>query len=346
MWNQLKGVLGLGVLSVLLFLSGLLVWLSPLPVFYCFKKRGTRAGFFAVALSLGCLAGLYLGLLPWVQGHYGMDAAARYLFWLPGVAAVPGLSWQAGSFGLAYFLFYAAMGGMLGFWEGKETNATRLGAKVLGILTLVIFIWVLWQTGGNLKLFIQQTENQFQTFLTQMSSQVPEDAGKELRDQLALLQTHGERIVYYTVRLIPGMLFAGILFIFWLNLLLARKLFIKDQFFKELGPLKRWQLPFSFVWGLIGLALLLLADIYFFKVGYFKFLALNLFIPLGLIYFFQGLAILAYYAQRWSIPPLVKLLGYLVFLIFFQPIGVVLLSLGFFDSWFDFRKLTPKEASS
>ncbi|MDX1387014.1 MAG: DUF2232 domain-containing protein, partial [bacterium] len=285
-------------------------------------------------------------LLPWMQQHYGLEKAAQYLFWLPGVAAAPGVPWHAGSFGLAYFVFYGALGWMLGYWEGKETNATHLGAKVVGVLTLVIVLWVLWQTGGNFKLFIQETENYFHTFLTQMTSQVPEDAGSELQDQLALLQTHGDKIVFYTVRLIPGMLMAGVLFIFWLNLLLARKLFIKDQFFKGLGPLKRWQLPFSFVWGLIGLALLLLGDIYFFKVGYFKFLALNLFIPFGLIYFLQGLAILAYYGQRWSIPPLVKLLGYLVFLIFFQPIGVILLGLGFFDSWFDFRKLAPKEASS
>ena len=256
------------------------------------------------------------------------------------------MPWGPGAFGYFYYFFYGLMGALLGHWEKSETSITRLVGKISGLLFLAAFLWVLWQSGGALGDFIRETELYFNTLLKDMTTQVAQDADGNLSDQLALIQSYGDQIVYYSVRLIPGMVLATCIFVIWLNIVVARKLFLKDNFFEKIGPLRRWQLPFSFVWATIALTILLFSDIYFLKSGLLKIFTLNLFIIFALTYFFQGLAILAYYGQKWSIPPLVRLLGYLVFLLFFQPVGVLLLALGFFDSWFDFRKLAPKEAGS
>jgi uncharacterized protein YybS (DUF2232 family) len=162
---------------------------------------------------------------------------------------------------------------------------------------------------------------------------------------MAVLQSYGPTVIYYAVRLIPGMILAMAIFVTWLNIVVSRRIFLKEGFFEKLGSLKQWQVPFGFVWAWIGIALLLVADIYFLKVNYLKLFAFNAFIIFGLIYFFQGLAILAFYNQRWALPPLARLVFYLLFFIFFQPFSLILLAVGFFDSWFNFRKLTPKAKS-
>jgi len=343
MASQWKGVLGSGGIAVLLYLSGLLLWLTPIPLIYTYRKRGSQEALVAGGFGLFLLGILYLALLPWVISQFGAEKLGPYFFWLPGVGVAQGATWNPAWFGLPYFAFYGVMAWMLGHWESREKDITLLVGRTLGVLLAGIIIWVLWQTGGALSQVVPETEKYFRALLEQII-QVPKEGGPEVRDQLALFHTYGDRIIYYAVRLIPGMVISMTLFVIWLNVLVARKIFLKDKFFGILGPLKKWQLPFSFVWALIGVASLLIADIYFFKIGYFKILALNVFIVFGLVYTFQGLAILAFFSQKWKIPPLAKLVFYLLFLLFFQPISVLLLGLGFFDSWFDIRKLTPKAA--
>jgi len=341
MSQKIKGAFFSGGLAVLLYLSGLLLWLTPLALLYAYKKKGREVALWGLVCGLILLGGLYFGLIPWVSAKFGVVKAQQYLFWLPGVGVTQGQAMLPGAFGLPYFIFYAGMGLMLGHWEEKVQDITVLVGRVVGALVLGAFLWVLWQSGGSLSTLVGGTENYFQDLLNQMLEAPPEGA-PEIQDQLAVLHTYGPSIVYYAVRLIPGMILAMAIFVTWLNIVIARRLFFKDAFFKSLGSLKKWQLPFSFVWALIGTAALMIADIYLIKVDYFKLLALNAFIVFGSIYFFQGLAILAFYSQRWSIAPLLRLVFYLLFFLFFQPVGFILLGIGFFDSWFDFRKLTPK----
>lgn len=341
MVSRFKGAFSTGGMAVLLFLSGLLLWLTPLPFIYACKKRGKHAAWEGLVLGFLLLGLLYFGILPWVQSNWGWTSVQKYLFWLPGVGLSPDGSWSPGNYGLPYFGFYGMMGVMLGLWEGKERSPTVLLAKVVGLLSVGVLLWVLWQTRGNLGQFVPGTVAYFQDLLDQMVK-APAKEGGEVQDQMAVLRLYGPKIIYYAVRLIPGMILAMTLFVSWLNVVVARRIFIKDAVFAKLGSLKNWQLPFGFVWALIFAAFLLVADLYLFKVNFLKLFALNSFILFGLIYFFQGLAILAFYSKRWALPPLLRLVFYLVFLLFFQPLSMILLGIGFFDSWFNFRKLTTK----
>jgi uncharacterized protein YybS (DUF2232 family) len=166
----------------------------------------------------------------------------------------------------------------------------------------------------------------------------------EVQQQLILLDTHKESIAYYATRLIPGMVICTAIFVIWLNVVVAQKIFYRDGVFPNLVSLRTWRLPFVYVWILIGVAGLLLLDVYIFKINIFKMAALNVFLIFALIYFFQGLSILAFFSQRWAVSPLIKIGFYVLFFLFFQPLGFLLLAFGFFDSWFDFRKLSSKTA--
>lgn len=341
MFPKFKGILATGGLAVLLYLSGLLLWLTPVPLLFAWKKKGPRAAWGGMLFGLILLGVLYLGLVPWVSGQLGWEKAQQYLFWLPGVGVATGNVWLPGAFGLPYYFFYGLMGILLGLWEPRDKTPTLLVAKVVGILSVAVSFWVFWRSGGSLSGLIGSIEGYFQDLLGQMLK-TPAEGAPELRDQMAVLQSYGPTLIYYAVRLIPGMILAMAIFVAWLNIIVSRRLFWKDLFFEKLGSLKHWQLPFGFVWALIGVALLLVADIYLFKINYLKLFAFNAFIVFGLIYFLQGLAILAFYNQRWSLPPIVRLVFYLLFFIFFQPFSIILLAVGFFDSWFDFRKITPR----
>lgn len=68
--------------------------------------------------------------------------------------------------------------------------------------------------------------------------------------------------------------------------------------------------------------------------------ALNLLVVTGFIYFFQGLAVLLAFFARISLPPLARVIFWLM--IMFQPYLVLAIAiLGLFDTWGDFR--TPKQ---
>lgn len=345
MMKRWKGILGSGFFGVLFFFSGLLIWLTPVPILYRYHQNGRVAALGAIAVSAAGLALLYFGLVPWIAQSWGVEKAVQYLFWIPGVFALSSGLWQPSTFGLAYFLFYATIGFTLGIWESKETNATRLVSRVLLILVAGVLFWLAVESGGQFVQYFHKTEQYLNTLFQQMAQGA--DTGNLDSEQQAFFQAYAKDIIYYAVRLIPGMFLSMAIFVVWLNMVVCRRLFVKskslrDPFFARLGEFKNWQLPFGFVWALIGFVSLLLLDLYFFRVHYFKFIALNALIVFALIYLFQGLAILNFYAQRWKLPPLFKLLFYLVFLIFFQPIAILLLGFGFFDAWFDFRKLAAK----
>jgi uncharacterized protein YybS (DUF2232 family) len=65
----------------------------------------------------------------------------------------------------------------------------------------------------------------------------------------------------------------------------------------------------------------------------------------GVVYLFQGLAIVSYYFERWKLPRLFRTAAYAIILIQqFFTLGAMLL--GLFDMWFDFRRLSRGTAAN
>ena len=104
------------------------------------------------------------------------------------------------------------------------------------------------------------------------------------------------------------------------------------------SPLVR-NLSFFTSGNLISKAILFLVNAYLWDQEGVNFVLINCFIVFLTLYFFQGLAIVSFYMSLKGITPWMRFLLYSILLIFFQPLGLLLVGAGFFDSWFNFRKL-------
>ncbi len=335
--------IGLGFLSLVLYLSGIFIWLTPLPFLYAFARGGRLKGSLAFLVALLFLLILYHWLLPTVAERWGVQRAMEIFFWLPGLELSSDQKWvQVSSYGVFYFGFYALMGILLGEFERKQFSVSRLIGQTAFIQVFGVLLWLFWHVHGDWSGFVKNLENFFIQVLNLATQGTPPN--EEVAAFFQFIKSHASQIAAYGVRLLPGVMINTLLFVLWLNVVVARKFLAKQAVFSKLGSLRQWRLPFAGVWAVILLALLYFADVYGLHSEFLKFLALNGFILFALLYFFQGLAIAAFYNSRWTFSPLLRLVLLVILVLLIQPIGIGLLLMifGFFDSWFDFRKLVAK----
>jgi uncharacterized protein YybS (DUF2232 family) len=161
-------------------------------------------------------------------------------------------------------------------------------------------------------------------------------------ENLAQLSNSLEQIQYILVRIVPAMAIGSTLFVAWVNLLLARRvLTARGMFFPDFGALNRWKAPDALVWLLIGCGGMLLLP-----GSSLKMVGLNGLLILLTVYFLQGIAVVSYYFEKKNFPRALRL--FLYSLIALQQFLLLLvIGLGLFDMWLNFRKLdTNKDTSS
>ncbi|MFO8084574.1 MAG: YybS family protein [Desulfobacterales bacterium] len=162
--------------------------------------------------------------------------------------------------------------------------------------------------------------------------EVPQEHVEMIRNSMDLIE-------YALIRIIPGITTAAALFIAWSNLLLARPVLTAAKInFPDFGRLNTWKAPEKLVWAVIGCGIMLMIQSKGIKIS-----AVNGFIILMTIYFFQGIAIVSFFFEKKDIPMLLRVMLY-------SFIGMQLflfwlvIAMGFFDMWLNFRKLdTLKE---
>ncbi len=145
-----------------------------------------------------------------------------------------------------------------------------------------------------------------------------------------------DQIQYGLIRIIPAMVTASFLLVTWSNVLMARPILKRrGLFFPEFGPLKLWKTPDNLVWVLIGSGGMLVLP-----GSLFKIIGLNCLLVLLMVYFFQGIAIVSFLFEKKNFPRPVRV--FLYSLIAFQQIILLLIiGLGIFDMWLNFRKIKP-----
>jgi hypothetical protein len=103
--------------------------------------------------------------------------------------------------------------------------------------------------------------------------------------------------------------------------------------------LSQWSMPFYFIWIFIGIATVIVLG-----EGPPRNAALNLLVPLGVMYGIQGLNVLGHLARKLMVPPffrsLLVIFAFMAFNIFFV---MVLALTGLFDTWLDIRRRLPLE---
>jgi len=136
------------------------------------------------------------------------------------------------------------------------------------------------------------------------------------------------------VKIIPALVSVSTLFIAWSNILLAKPVLLRRSlFYPDFGPLNMWRAPEYLVWGVIGCGLGL-----FIPNASIKIIGLNGLLILMSVYFFQGIAIVSFYFNKKKFPRVIRIFLYTLIAIQ-QLVLLAVIGLGFFDMWFNFRKL-------
>ncbi len=138
--------------------------------------------------------------------------------------------------------------------------------------------------------------------------------------------------------LLPGLLVTNMAMVAWLNVVLSRQLIFFLGWGEAEPPLYHWAVPEWLIFVLLGAGFLLLVP-----VTGARFLGLNLIMVVAVLYFCQGVAVVATWFHRLGLPRLLRMIGYP--LLFLNPFFFVVITLGLMDLWLDFRRLhKPKDA--
>ena len=139
-------------------------------------------------------------------------------------------------------------------------------------------------------------------------------------------------------RLLPGLLVTNMALVAWLNVVLSRQLIFLLGWGEADPPLYHWAAPEWLIFVLLGAGFLLLVP-----VTGARFFGLNLLMVVAVLYFCQGVAVVATWFHRLGLPRLLRMIGYP--LLFLNPFFFVIITLGLMDLWLDFRRLhQPKDA--
>lgn len=305
---------GAAIASLLLFvapwfipvLGALWVIWTPLPLVLAYRQRGPKTG--RLALGLALAGALVLGQI------FGARAGGWFFVYHAAQALVLGEAPHR-RLGEPMALGLAALASVL-------AGAVLLMAAGLGPDSASLAAWqTAWQ--GELDAFMAASRQ----------AGMDAESLKDLRE--GLVQT-GRLIL----RMAPGLLCAGSLVLAWANLLMARTL---GRRLNPLGPpqepLNLWQAPERLVWVLIAAGLLTWVG-----QGWVSWAGLNLLLPLSVVYFFQGLAVLAFWLERKNAPRLLR--AGLYTLVAVEVFLALLVALaGLFDLWFNFRRLGSKQSA-
>lgn len=209
----------------------------------------------------------------------------------------------------------------------EKTIGYTVGTTV-GICFLLLVLYTT-ATGQNLLVLVSDYVAKNLEFSLQIYSQMGLS-----EEQAGLISSKLDLIGYYLTRILPGLITVMLSVITWLNILLIRKILKKKGIdFSWLGVLNRWRAVEQLVWAVIAASLVTLIP----QKGV-ALLGWNVLLLLMLVYFFQGMAVLAFYFDKKGFPTLLRIFFYSLIVI--QQVFVVLvIGLGFFDTWLNFRKL-------
>jgi uncharacterized protein YybS (DUF2232 family) len=134
-------------------------------------------------------------------------------------------------------------------------------------------------------------------------------------------------------RLLPGLVVANLGLVAWINVVAVRQLaFALGWAQPDDHPLYYWSLPEWLIFVALAGGFLLLVP-----VTGVRLFGLNLLIILGVLYFSQGVAVVAAWFHRFAVPRVFRMVVYL--LLFINPLVFLVALLGLMDLWFDFRRL-------
>lgn len=272
---------------------------------------------------------------------------------VPQPVLVFGLKWGKGN-GMG-LLFITTL--LLFFLGGKEL---ALGYSLLALMTALLFLsfgrgWsiesivvlaaggmfamvaaVLWYLFRSLSLLGQILGEALKENL-EVSFKIYEKIGFS-GESLELLRARAPQIIEMILLIMPALIFAAFMTVILINLFFLSRRFPDYHSFFLSTDVREWKSPDPLVWCFI------LTGFSLFMPGWAtaKTAALNFFLVCAVFYFFQGIAIVAYYFHHKHIPLFLRSMAYIL-IIFEQMFTLFIVGLGLFDLWGDFRRLKKKD---
>lgn len=235
---------------------------------------------------------------------------------------------------IPYFLEMLLLGLFLGTGMRRQWSSERIigGAALLVSALGAFWFWMSYNGGAN-ELF-QYLEKDLRETITATLVQF----GVFGTDKTAL-EGAMQEVVPLLARLLPGIAVSSSLIACWLNVLAARRFCRLHALPLPSGTeWPRWKAPEHLVWAVIVSGFCVLAP-----SAVSRILGLNILMTAGAIYLLQGFAVSAFYFEKWKLPVIFRAPFYaLILLQQFATLGAALV--GFFDMWFDFRRLSRKPA--
>lgn len=229
----------------------------------------------------------------------------------------------------------------LGFSLNRSAEAgdDEIRTGLQGIIVLAVSWILFWTVYG-----IVQDVNPYAQLLQildtgfiQIFEAYGRNAGIPLETQIQI-ERLGAELREIIPRILPGFLICTLLLTVWVNMLgcitVLEKLKPGTVAWRKYSE---WRLPERVVWLPIiaGFAWAV-------GEGAINSAGLSLILVSTLLYFFQGLAVLIFFMDRWKIPLYLKILIYGILV--FQSYGLLMLSIaGIADVWIDFRRRYNKD---
>ncbi len=244
--------------------------------------------------------------------------------------------------GFVYSLF-ALMTALLFAWLGRFRSIELLVTGITATLFLVLG-GILFFHFGSWPGVAESIRSNLLQHLT-VAAQMYQKMGFP-QESLDLLQQRTPEIVEAMLQLLPGMVFVGIGLIALANvLLLCRRFPDKRAGWLSIANLCEWNGPEQMVWGLIVCGFVLFIP----GLEGLRLFATNILLVIAAFYFAQGLSIIAYFFHKNNVPRFLRTVTY-VLIAFEQIFTLLVVGLGLFDLWGDFRRLkknhlNPSQAS-
>lgn len=236
------------------------------------------------------------------------------------------VAWAAGSLSLLFYLvFVVSIAAILPEFLVRKKSLER--SVVWTFLTMILMGGL--AVGGYSYLHhlnpVHELESQVNEFVRFLSQSLPSTSG--MMNQADM--DEGKRTILTSF---PSALAIFGLVLIWANLVVvlrANPNQVRDRLGLDPAFLKKWKAPDFLVWPTLATGAFLV-----FEVDGLTDVCLNVFKLLMAVYAIQGLSILSFFFDLWGIRGLFRWIGYFLTVFLMMPL---LLSLGFFDLWFDFR---------
>lgn len=285
-------------------------WGRQSPVVYLLTVSLTPLPVYLVGRRLGNLAALILAL-----------AVFLLVF-----AIQPGLAIIVEFLGFGELLL---MGFLLSGLESRGYTAdwaiiyTVVALTTLSLLFLSVQVYASGLTPRDI---LAQKTLEITEMLTGVFS------GGDMSTRLQVLGAPLDKLKYLIQYLLPALVITNTGLVAWLNLILARQVLLVLDWGKPEPPLYHWTTPDWLIFPVLAAGFLLLVP-----VSLVRLVSLNVLVILSLLYFCQGVAVVAIWFQRYRVPRPIRCIGYPV--LFLHPLFILVIIIGLVDVWLDFRQL-------